>query len=135
MRIDVSLLRVLEGLSEYDILKVMAGLYIQNEYDVDFEDDDDLDIIEEYVETDNDLLINIQNTFANIDRDYSDEDNDEDDYNEESNDDCDDYENDDYDEEDNYDDYWNSYNEDEVDDDTQRLIEENRKKNEIALGL
>ena len=132
MRIDVSLLRVLEGLSEYDILKVMAGLYLQNEYDVDFEDDDDLDIIEEYVETDNDLLINIQNTFANIDRDYSDEDNDEDDY---ENDDYDDYENDDYDEEDNNDDYWNSYNEDEVDDDTQRLIEENRKKNEIALGL
>lgn len=132
MRIDVSLLRVLEGLSEYDILKVMAGLYLQNEYDVDFEDDDDLDIIEEYVETDNDLLINIQNTFANIDRDYSDEDNDEDDY---ENDDYDDYENDDYDEEDNNDDYWNSYDEDEVDDDTQRLIEENRKKNEIALGL
>lgn len=132
MRIDVSLLRVLEGLSEYDILKVMAGLYLQNEYDVDFEDDDDLDIIEEYVETDNDLLINIQNTFANIDRDYSDEDNDEDDY---ENDDYDDYENDDYDEEDNNDDYWNSYNEDEIDDDTQRLIEENRKKNEIALGL
>lgn len=131
MRIDVSLLRVLEGLSEYDILKVMAGLYLQNEYGVDFEDDD-LETTEEYVETDNDLLINIQNTFANIDRDYSDEDNDEDDYED------DDYENDDYDdydEEDNNDDYWNSYNEDEVDDDTQRLIEENRKKNEIALGL
>lgn len=131
MRIDVSLLRVLEGLSEYDILKVMAGLYLQNEYGVDFEDDD-LETTEEYVETDNDLLINIQNTFANIDRDYSDEDNDEDDYEDE------DYENDDYDdydEEDNDDDYWNSYDEDEVDDDTQRLIEENRKKNEIALGL
>ena len=126
MRIDVSLLRVLEGLSEYDILKVMAGLYLQNEYGVDFEDDD-LETTEEYVETDNDLLINIQNTFANIDRDYSDEDNDEDDYED------DDY--DDYDEEDNDDDYWNSYDEDEVDDDTQRLIEENRKKNEIALGL
>lgn len=131
MRIDVSLLRVLEGLSEYDILKVMAGLYLQNEYGVDFEDDD-LETTEEYVETDNDLLINIQNTFANIDRDYSDEDNDEDDCED------DDYENDDYDdydEEDNDDDYWNSYDEDEVDDDTQRLIEENRKKNEIALGL
>ena len=126
MRIDVSLLRVLEGLSEYDILKVMAGLYLQNEYGVDFEDDD-LETTEEYVETDNDLLINIQNTFANIDRDYNDEDNDEDDYED------DDY--DDYDEEDNDDDYWNSYDEDEVDDDTQRLIEENRKKNEIALGL
>lgn len=131
MRIDVSLLKVLEGLSEYDILKVMAGLYLQNEYGVDFEDDD-LETTEEYVETDNDLLINIQNTFANIDRDYSDEDNDEDDCED------DDYENDDYDdydEEDNDDDYWNSYDEDEVDDDTQRLIEENRKKNEIALGL
>ena len=124
MRIDVSLLRILEGLSEYDILKVMAGLYLQNEYGVDFEDDDDLETTEEYVETDNDLLINIQNTFANIDRDYNNEDNDEGD--------C---ENDDYDEEDNDDDYWNSYGEDEVDDDTQRLIEENRKKNEIALGL
>lgn len=124
MRIDVSLLKVLEGLSEYDILKVMAGLYLQNEYGVDFEDNDDLETTEEYVETDNDLLINIQNTFANIDRDYNNEDNDEDDY-----------ENDDYDEEDNDDDYWNSYDEDEVDDDTQRLIEENRKKNEIALGL
>lgn len=132
MRIDVSLLKVLEGLSEYDILKVMAGLYLQNEYGVDFEDNDDLETTEEYVETDNDLLINIQNTFANIDRDYNDEDNDEDDYED------DDYENDDYDdydEEDNDDDYWNSYDEDEVDDDTQRLIEENRKKNEIALGL
>lgn len=132
MRIDVSLLKVLEGLSEYDILKVMAGLYLQNEYGVDFEDNDDLETTEEYVETDNDLLINIQNTFANIDRDYSDEDNDEDNYEDE------DYENDDYDdydEEDNDDDYWNSYDEDEVDDDTQRLIEENRKKNEIALGL
>lgn len=128
MRIDVSLLRVLEGLSEYDILKVMAGLYLQNEYGVDFEDDD-LETTEEYVETDNDLLINIQNTFANIDRDYNDEDNDEDDYED------DDYENDDYDEEDNNDDYWNSYDEDEIDNDTQRLIEENRKKNEIALGL
>lgn len=124
MRIDVSLLKVLEGLSEYDVLKVMAGLYLQNEYGVDFEDNDDLEITEEYVETDKDLLINIQNTFANIDRDYNNEDNDEDDY-----------ENDDYDEEDNDDDYWNSYDEDEVDDDTQRLIEENRKKNEIALGL
>lgn len=132
MRIDVSLLKVLEGLSEYDILKVMAGLYLQNEYGVDFEDNDDLETTEEYVETDNDLLINIQNTFANIDRDYNDEDNDEDDCED------DDYENDDYDdydEEDNDEDYWNSYNEDEVDDDTQRLIEENRKKNEIALGL
>lgn len=131
MRIDVSLLKVLEGLSEYDILKVMAGLYLQNEYGVDFEDDD-LETTEEYVETDNDLLINIQNTFANIDRDYNDEDKDEDDCED------DDYENDDYDdydEEDNDDDYWNSYDEDEVDDDTQRLIEENRKKNEIALGL
>lgn len=125
MRIDVSLLDILEGLSNYDIVKVLAGLYLTDEYGVDV--DKDLEDVEEFVETGDDLLTNIQNTFANIDREYSEED---------TYDDNNDYEDEDEDEDD---DYWDSDDEDEDEDDvdyeTQHLIEENRRKNEIALGL
>lgn len=123
MRIDVSLLDILEGLSNYDITKLVAGAYLADEYGIDL--DKDLEDVEEFIETSEDLLTNIQNTFANINREYSeDEDESDDDY--------------DYEDEDDDDDYWNSdedEDDDDIDSETQRLIEENRRKNEIALGL
>lgn len=121
--IAIYLKDIWKGLNEDDIIAIAAAEYITNEYVVEV-DDDDLDDIKSYIDDDysHNFLTRIENTFANIDREYCEEEDEEDDYwdTDESCD--DDYENDEYDE-------------DEVDNETMRLIEQNRKKNEQVLGL
>ena len=122
--IAIYLKEIWKGLDEDDIIAIAAAEYITNEYDIEV-DDDDLDDVKSYIDNDrsHNFLTRIENTFANIDREYCEEEEDEEDSywdTDESYD--DDYEDDEYDE-------------DEVDNETMRLIEQNRKKNEQVLGL
>ncbi len=122
LELQVNLSGVLEGLEDNELIKLVAASYADNEYCVSLSED--LSEIDQFIDNDwsHDLLTRIQNTFANIDREYEEED-------EYWDNDSDDYEDDDY--EDNYE---NDY-ESNVDDATMRLIEENRRRNEQALGL
>lgn len=117
---NIDLKEIAVGLSEDkdSFLKVIAAIYKTDMYGGNLEEDCcDLEEYEEYVSDDNqDMLINIQNTLANIDRDYENED--EEDWDEE-----------DWDEEEAED------GDTEVDEYTRNLIEENRRKNEQALGM
>lgn len=117
---NIDLKEIAVGLSEDkdSFLKVIAAIYKTDMYGGNLEEDCcDLEEYEEYVSDDNqDMLINIQNTLANVDRDY--ENGDEEDWDEE-----------DWDEEDAED------GDTEVDEYTRNLIEENRRKNEQALGM
>lgn len=117
---NIDLKEIAVGLSEDkdSFLKVIAAIYKTDMYGGNLEEDCcDLEEYEEYVSDDNqDMLINIQNTLANVDRDYENED--EEDLDEE-----------DWDEEDTED------GDTEVDEYTRNLIEENRRKNEQALGM
>lgn len=117
---NIDLKEIAFGLSEDkdSFLKVIAAIYKTDMYGGNLEEDCcDLEEYEEYVSDDNqDMLINIQNTLANVDRDY--ENGDEEDWDEE-----------DWDEEDAED------SDTEVDEYTRNLIEENRRKNEQALGM
>lgn len=117
---NIDLKEIAVGLSEDkdSFLKVIAAIYKTDMYGGNLEEDCcDLEEYEEYVSDDNqDMLINIQNTLANVDRDY--ENGDEEDWDEE-----------DWDEEDTED------GDTEVDEYTRNLIEENRRKNEQALGM
>lgn len=117
---NIDLKEIAFGLSEDkdSFLKVIAAIYKTDMYGGNLEEDCcDLEEYEEYVSDDNqDMLINIQNTLANVDRDY--ENGDEEDWDEE-----------DWDEEDTED------SDTEVDEYTRNLIEENRRKNEQALGM
>ena len=117
---NIDLKEIAFGLSEDkdSFLKVIAAIYKTDMYGGNLEEDCcDLEEYEEYVSDDNqDMLINIQNTLANVDRDY--ENGDEEDWDEE-----------DWDEEDTED------GDIEVDEYTRNLIEENRRKNEQALGM
>lgn len=117
---NIDLKEIAFGLSEDkdSFLKVIAAIYKTDMYGGNLEEDCcDLEEYEEYVSDDNqDMLINIQNTLANVDRDY--ENGDEEDWDEE-----------DWDEEDVED------GDTEVDEYTRNLIEENRRKNEQALGM
>lgn len=117
---NIDLKEIAFGLSEDkdSFLKVIAAIYKTDMYGGNLEEDCcDLEEYEEYVSDDNqDMLINIQNTLANVDRDY--ENGDEEDWDEE-----------DWDEEDTED------GDTEVDEYTRNLIEENRRKNEQALGM
>lgn len=117
---NIDLKEIAFGLSEDkdSFLKVIAAIYKTDMYGGNLEEDCcDLEEYEEYVSDDNqDMLINIQNTLANVDRDY--ENGDEEDWDEE-----------DWDEEDAED------GDTEVDEYTRNLIEENRRKNEQALGM
>ena len=110
-----------------ELLKVIAAVYAEDYYgqSIEQESDENLSEFEGCVENDNeDFLVNIQNTLANVDNMF-DEDYEED-YEEGCEDDCQDqYEEDDFEEE------PDSF----VDVDTLRLMEENRRKNEAALGL
>lgn len=121
--IAIYLKEIWKGLDEDDIIAIAAAEYITNEYDIEV-DDDDLDDVKSYIDNDrsHNFLTRIENTFANIDREYCEEEDEEDDY-------WDTYES--YD--DDYED--DEYDEDEVDNETMRLIEQNRKKNEQVLGL
>ena len=112
---NIDLKEIAVGLSEDkdSFLKVIAAIYKTDMYGGNLEEDCcDLEEYEEYVSDDNqDMLINIQNTLANVDRDYENEDEE------------------DWDEEDTED------GDTEVDEYTRNLIEENRRKNEQALGM
>lgn len=122
---NIDLKEIAVGLSEDkdSFLKVIAAIYKTDMYGGNLEEDCcDLEEYEEYVSDDNqDMLINIQNTLANVDRDY--ENGDEENWDEE------DWEDEDWDEEDTED------GDTEVDEYTRNLIEENRRKNEQALGM
>lgn len=117
---NIDLKEIAFGLSEDkdSFLKVIAAIYKTDMYGGNLEEDCcDLEEYEEYVSDDNqDMLINIQNTLANVDKDY--ENGDEEEWDEE-----------DWDEEDTED------GDTEVDEYTRNLIEENRRKNEQALGM
>ena len=120
--IAIYLKEIWKGLDEDDIIAIAAAEYITNEYDIEV-DDDDLDDVKSYIDNDrsHNFLTRIENTLANIDREYCEEDE-EDSY---------------WDTDESYDDDYedDEYDEDEVDSETMRLIEQNRKKNEQVLGL
>ena len=104
----VALKQFATGLDKEDLLKIIAAWYAEYEYDVKVEEDDLADVID-YIDINEDILLSIENTLANLDRQFGEEE---------------DYEDDEYDDE--YDD---------IDAETAHLMEINRRKNEEALGL
>lgn len=117
---NISLADIFNALNEEDILRIVAAFYVGENYDIIPDNDDSaLDEFYDYVyNCDPNLLINIQNTLANVDRAY---DEDEPDYDEE------DWEEDyDCDEE---------YYDDETEVNEEDVFEKNRRKNEEALGV
>lgn len=118
----VALKQFATGLDKEDLLKVIAAWYAEYEYGVEVEEDDLADVID-YIDINEDILLSIENTLANIDRQFGEEeDYEDDDYDE-------DYD-EDYDDDDDYDD-----ENDNIDAETAHLMEINRRKNEEALGL
>lgn len=118
----VALKQFATGLDKEDLLKVIAAWYAEYEYGVEVEEDNLADVID-YIDINEDILLSIENTLANIDRQFGEEeDYEDDDYDE-------DYD-EDYDDDDDYDD-----ENDDIDAETAHLIEINRRKNEEALGL
>ena len=118
----VALKQLATGLDKEDLLKVIAAWYAEYEYGVEVEEDDLADVID-YIDINEDILLSIENTLANIDRQFGEEeDYEDDDYDE-------DYD-EDYDDDDDYDD-----ENDDIDAETAHLMEINRRKNEEALGL
>lgn len=122
----VALKQFATGLDKEDLLKVIAAWYAEYEYGVEAEEDDLADVID-YIDINEDILLSIENTLANIDRQFGEEeDYEDDDYDDE-------YDDDDYDDDD-YDDDYDDENDD-IDAETAHLMEINRRKNEEALGL
>ena len=120
--IYVDLKQIATGLDKEDLLKVIAAWYAEYEYGVEVEEDDLADVID-YIDINEDILLSIENTLANLDRQFGEEeDYEDDDYDE-------DYD-EDYDDDDDYDD-----ENDDIDAETAHLMEINRRKNEEALGL
>lgn len=118
----VALKQLATGLDKEDLLKVIAAWYAEYEYGVEAEEDDLADAID-YIDINEDILLSIENTLANLDRQFGEEeDYEDDDYDE-------DYD-EDYDDDDDYDD-----ENDDIDTETAHLMEINRRKNEEALGL
>lgn len=118
----VALKQFATGLDKEDLLKVIAAWYAEYEYGVEVEEDDLADVID-YIDINEDILLSIENTLANLDRQFGEEEDYEDyDYDE-------DYD-EDYDDDDDYDD-----ENDDIDAETAHLMEINRRKNEEALGL
>lgn len=118
----VALKQFATGLDKEDLLKVIATWYAEYEYGVEVEEDDLADVID-YIDINEDILLSIENTLANIDRQFGEEeDYEDDDYDE-------DYD-EDYDDDDDYDD-----ENDDIDAETAHIMEINRRKNEEALGL
>lgn len=121
----VALKQFATGLDKEDLLKVIAAWYAEYEYGVEVEEDDLADVID-YIDINEDILLSIENTLANLDRQFGEEeDYEDDDYDE-------DYD-EDYDDDDDYDDYEDEN--DDIDAETAHLMEINRRKNEEALGL
>lgn len=117
----VALKQFATGLDKEDLLKVIAAWYAEYEYGVEVEEDDLADVID-YIDINEDILLSIENTLANLDRQFSEEeDYEDDDYDEDYDE---DYDDDDYDDEN-----------DDIDAETAHLMEINRRKNEEALGL
>lgn len=120
----VALKQFATGLDKEDLLKVIAAWYAEYEYGVEVEEDDLADVID-YIDINEDILLSIENTLANIDRQFGEEeDYEDDDYDEDYDEDYDDDDDDDYDDEN-----------DDIDAETAHLMEINRRKNEEALGL
>lgn len=118
----VALKQFATGFDKEDLLKVIAAWYAEYEYGVEVEEDDLADVID-YIDINEDILLSIENTLANLDRQFGEEeDYEDDDYDE-------DYD-EDYDDDDDYDD-----ENDDIDAETAHLMEINRRKNEEALGL
>lgn len=118
----VALKQFATGLDKEDLLKVIAAWYAEYEYGVEVEEDDLADVID-YIDINEDILLSIENTLANLDRQFGEEeDYEDDDYDE------------DYDEDYDYDDDYDDENDD-IDAETAHLMEINRRKNEEALGL
>ena len=118
----VALKQFATGLDKEDLLKVIAAWYAEYEYGVEVEEDDLADVID-YIDINEDILLSIENTLANLDRQFGEEeDYEDDDYDE------------DYDEDYDDDDYYDDENDD-IDAETAHLMEINRRKNEEALGL
>ena len=116
----VDLKQIATGLDKDDLIKVIAAWYAEHAYGVEAEEDDLADV-ENYIAEDDDVLLSIENTLANLDRQFDEEDYEDDDYDDE-------YDDDEYD--DDYDD-----ENDDIDAETAHLMEINRRKNEEALGL
>lgn len=128
------------GLTEKDdILKVVGALYAYDYYGIDIEDfSPELEEFDDIIYNDSDdLLLNIENTMANIDREYGEDESEEDydDYEEEDLEDCDEEYEEDYDEECEEDSYWgDEFKETNINKDTYELLEKNRQKNEEYLA-
>ena len=117
----VALKQFATGLDKEDLLKVIAAWYAEYEYGVEVEEDNLADVID-YIDINEDILLSIENTLANLDRQFGEEeDYEDDDYDEDYDE---DYDDDDYDDEN-----------DDIDAETAHLMEINRRKNEEALGL
>ena len=113
----VALKQLATGLNKEDLLKVIAAWYAEYEYGVEVEEDDLADVID-YIDINEDILLSIENTLANLDRQFGEEE---------------DYDDDDYD--DDYDDEYDDDDDYGIDAETAHLMEINRRKNEEALGL
>lgn len=128
------------GLTEKDdILKVVGALYVYDYYGIDIEDfSPELEELDDIIYNDSDdLLLNIENTMANIDREYGEDESEEDydDYDEEDLEDYDEENEEDYDEEYEEDSYWgDEFKETNINKDTYELLEKNRQKNEEYLA-
>lgn len=116
----VDLKQIATVLDKDDLIKVIAAWYAEHVYGVEAEEDDLADVAN-YIAEDDNILLSIENTLANLDRQFDEEDYEDDDYDDE-------YDDDEYDD-DNYDEN------DDIDTETAHLIEINRRKNEEALGL
>lgn len=128
------------GLTEKDdILKVVGALYVYDYYGIDIEDfSPELEELDDIIYNDSDdLLLNIENTMANIDREYGEDESEEDydDYDEEDLEDYNEENEEDYDEEYEEDSYWgDEFKETNINKDTYELLEKNRQKNEEYLA-
>ena len=116
----VDLKQIATGLDKDDLIKVIAAWYAEQVYGVEAEEDDLADVAN-YIAEDDDILLSIENTLANLDRQFDEEDYEDDDYDDEYDD--DEYDDDEYDEN------------DDIDAETAHLMEINRRKNEESLGL
>ncbi len=65
----VALRQIATGLEKDDLIKVIAAWYAEQTYGVEAEEDNLADIAD-YIAEDSDFLLSIENTIANIDRQY-----------------------------------------------------------------
>ena len=76
----VDLKQIATGLDKDDLIKVIAAWYAEHVYGEEAEEDD-LSDVANYIAEDDDVLLSIENTLANLDRQFGEEeDYDDDDY-------------------------------------------------------